>query len=282
VAIGLSLAVTLGVAVVIDARVPYGPSPDPRSLLPILSGGALVFAVGLWDDLDPRTPGFKLLIETAGAAIVIGGGLTISRVTCFGTTYELGWVAIPVTAAWILLITNAFNLLDGLDGLAGGLIAIAASTCAIVLLYRGEQPGAMLLVSLVGAVLGFLAYNFHPARIFMGDGGSLLAGFLLAVTAITGRQKGATTLAVGVPLLIFAVPIADTFVAIGRRLFDNHTKTPLAALRVSELVRRVLTGDRAHVHHRLLSLGLSHRAAVLTLYALMLVFSGLALVTMEP
>ena len=185
-----------------------------------------------------------------------------------------------MTAIWVIVVTNAFNLMDGLDGLAAGLIAIAATTCATVLLARGEQPAAMLLVALVGAVLGFLVYNFHPAKIFMGDSGSLLAGFLLAVTAIIGRQKGATTLAVGVPLLIFALPLADTVIAIVRRLLARDA-TGRGRISLSAAVGRVLTGDRAHLHHRLLRLGFSHRGAVLALYALMVLCSAAALLTMD-
>jgi UDP-GlcNAc:undecaprenyl-phosphate/decaprenyl-phosphate GlcNAc-1-phosphate transferase len=281
VAIALGLIVALGAAVVIDAHSPMGPNADPRSLLPIMSGAVLVFAIGAWDDLDPIGPGLKLLVEAAAAAIVIAADLTITRATFFGTTYELGWIAIPATALWIVVITNAFNLIDGLDGLAGGLIAIAAATCATVLIVRDQQPSAMLLVSLLGAVLGFLAYNFHPARIFLGDSGSLLAGFLLAVTAITGQQKGATTLAVGMPLLIFAVPLADTVIAIGRRLFRRGDPQRQGLASITGAVERVFAADRAHIHHRLLGLGFSHRAAVLALYGLMLLCSVIALLTMD-
>jgi UDP-GlcNAc:undecaprenyl-phosphate GlcNAc-1-phosphate transferase len=280
VAIAFALAVALGMAVIVDAVFPSGPKPDPRSLLPVISGAALVFAVGLWDDLDPVGPMLKILVETAAASIVIAAGLMIGRVTIFGTSHELGWMAIPLTGAWLVVITNAFNLMDGLDGLAAGLIAIAATTCATVLLARGEQPSAMLLVSLLGAVLGFLVYNFHPARIFMGDSGSLLAGYLLAVTAITGQQKGATTLAVGVPLLVFALPLADTVVAIARRLL-GRSSGGYGVAGLGTALRRVLTGDRAHIHHRLLGLGLSQRAAVLLLYGLMVLGSAIALLTMD-
>ena len=171
--------------------------------------------------------------------------------------------------------------MDGLDGLAAGLISIAAVTCGAVLqLSRGEGPGAMLVVSLVGALLGCLVYNFHPAKIFMGDSGSLLAGFLLAVTAITGRQKGATALAVGVPLLIFAVPLLDTVTTIARRLVGSgpSSQTP----RRAGAITRVFTGeDRGHIHHRLLGMGLSHRGTVLLLYGLMILCSAIALLTMD-
>lgn len=281
IAIAFGLATALGAATVIDAQAALGLHADLRSLLPTVAAAMLVFGVGVWDDLEPVRPGVKLLVELAAASIVIASGLTISRVTMFGTTHELGWLAIPAAALWILLITNAFNLVDGLDGLAGGLIAIAAATCAVVLLVRGHQPGAMLLVSLVGAVLGFLAYNFHPASIFLGDSGSLLAGFLLATTAISGQQKGATTLAVGVPLLIFALPLADTLVAILRRLFRRPASPRRGLASVTTAIERVFAADRAHIHHRLLGLGFSHRAAVLTLYGLMLLCSAIALLTMD-
>jgi len=218
VGVALSLVVTLGLAVVIDTHGFGNPRPDPQSLLPIFSGAVLVFAVGLWDDVSSVPPVRKLAVQLVAASIVAGSNILITRVTLLGETYALGLWALPLTILWIVLITNAFNLMDGLDGLAGGLVVIAASTCAVVLIARGEAPAAMMLVALSGASVGFLIYNFHPARIFLGDSGSMLAGFLLAVTAILGRQKGATTLATAVPLLIFALPLADTILSVLRRL----------------------------------------------------------------
>jgi UDP-GlcNAc:undecaprenyl-phosphate GlcNAc-1-phosphate transferase len=282
VAVAIALSITLGVAVVIDAHVSGAPAPDPKSLLPIISGSALVFAVGLWDDIDSLSPAHKLAGELLAAVVVVGAGLRIDQATAFGTTYHLGAFAAPATIAWILIITNAFNLMDGLDGLAGGLVTIAAATCATVLVARGEQPSAMLLVALIGAVLGFLVYNSHPARIFMGDSGSLLGGFLLAVTAITGQQKGATTLAVSGPLLIFALPLADTLVAIVRRLFTREAADSARGSFAAQPLRRLVTGDRAHIHHRLLQLGLSQRSAVFVLYGFMVVCCAVALLIMEP
>ena len=162
----------------------------------------------LWDDIDQVTARAKISTELVAALVVAGSGLAISSVTVLGSTVELGLLAVPLTVFWILVVTNAFNLMDGLDGLAAGLATIAAVTCSVVLLARDEWAGALLLVSLVGAIAGFFAYNFHPPKIFLGDCGSLLVGFLLAVTAIMGQQKDATTLAVAVPLLIFALPIS--------------------------------------------------------------------------
>jgi UDP-GlcNAc:undecaprenyl-phosphate GlcNAc-1-phosphate transferase len=280
VGVALSLTFALGVAIVANAQWPSTPRLDVQSLLPILCGASLVFAVGLWDDVSAVPALRKLAVQVVAAAIAAGADILITRVTVWGATYDLGYAALALTIFWIVLITNAFNLMDGLDGLAGGLVVIAASTCAIVLIVRGEQSAALLLVALVGATCGFLAYNFHPARIFLGDSGSLLAGFLLAVTAIIGRQKGATTLALAVPLLIFALPLFETTLSICRRLLAGHAagvpwRSP------TRVIGRVFTADREHIHHRLVAFGLSHRGTVFALYAVSLAFSAIALLTME-
>jgi UDP-GlcNAc:undecaprenyl-phosphate GlcNAc-1-phosphate transferase len=165
-------------------------------------------------------------------------------------------------------VTNAFNLMDGLDGLATGLAIIAAATCAAVSISRGDAQGGLLLVALLGALCGFLPFNFNPATIFLGDSGSLVVGYVLAVTAITGLQKGATALAVAVPLLIFALPLSDTLLSVVRRARGQG-------------LRHVFAADRGHVHHRLLGLGLSQRNAVLLLYVVSLSLSLLALATMQ-
>ena len=280
VGVALSLAFTLGVAVVVGVHWPATPRLDAQSLLPIFYGASLVFAVGLWDDISPVPALKKLAVQIVAAAIVAGAGILITRVTVLGTTYDLGPAALPLTIFWIVLITNAFNLMDGLDGLAGGLVVIAASTCAIVLIARGEQSAAMLLVALVGATSGFLAYNFYPAQIFLGDCGSLLAGFLLAVTAIVGRQKGATALAVTLPLIIFALPLAETTISVCRRLLAGRA-AGVSWRSPSRVLARVFTADRKHIHHRLMAFGLSHRGTVLLLYALSLAFSTIALLSME-
>jgi UDP-GlcNAc:undecaprenyl-phosphate GlcNAc-1-phosphate transferase len=198
------------------------------------------------------------------AAIVAGAGIQIERVTMFGTTFGLGWMATAATLVWIVGITNAFNLIDGLDGLAAGLALIAGATCAAVVLIRGDYATAIILVALLGALTGFLPYNFNPASIFLGDSGSLTIGFTLAVTAITASQKGATALAVAVPLLMFALPIADTASALARR--------PL---------HRLFVADHGHLHHRLMMRGLSHRTTVLVLYAVAICLSAVALLTMQ-
>jgi UDP-GlcNAc:undecaprenyl-phosphate GlcNAc-1-phosphate transferase len=235
----------------------------------------------LWDDVDPRSPAFKLAVELAASVIVVGTGISMANVTLFGSTYALGWLGPPLTVLWILVITNAFNLLDGLDGLAGGLIAIAGGTCAAVLIARGEDAAARVLVALVGAIVGFLAYNLHPARIFLGDSGSLLAGFLLSVTAITGHQKGATTLAAGVPLLIFALPLAETAATVLRRVVAGQRgAVPGLSSRLRAL-GEVFSPDSDHLHHRLSRAGMSPDESVFLLYFLACLFSAAALLTMQ-
>lgn len=246
-------------------------------LRPFLIAGGLIFLTGLFDDLRGLGPVPKLFFEFAAAGIVMSSGLLIERVTLLGTTWSLGWIAWPITLTWLVGMTNAFNLIDGVDGLAAGITVIAGAACGAILIVRGHTSEALLLAALVGALVGFLVYNFEPASIFLGDSGSLLAGFLLAATAIAGWQKGATALATGVPLLIFALPIADSGFALLRR-----SVTPITGGRsIGATLRHIAQPDRQHIHHRLLGLGWSVRRTVLTLYCITAVLSALALATAD-
>jgi UDP-GlcNAc:undecaprenyl-phosphate GlcNAc-1-phosphate transferase len=251
------------------------PPPDFVPLWPVIAGAAVVFGVGLVDDFTTLGPLQKLAFQAIAAAIVMGSGLLIERLTLGGTTLQLGVLAYPVTFVWIIGLTNAFNLIDGIDGLAAGIAVIAGTTCAAILVWRGHSAEAMLLAALVGAALGFLVYNFAPASIFLGDGGSLLFGFVLATTAITGWQKGATALAAGVPLLIFAVPLTDTFSALLRRASRGSE----GRITIVGMLARIAEPDREHIHHRLLALGWSTRRIVLILYGITIVLSAIALMT---
>jgi len=247
------------------------------SMQPFAISGAIIFVAGLIDDIWELGPAAKLLAELGAAAVMMNSGLLIERVTLLGTTWNLGWVAWPVTAGWLVGVTNAFNLIDGVDGLAAGIVALAGTACAAILVVRGHAPEAMLLSAFVGASLGFLCFNFAPASIFLGDSGSLLFGFLLASTAITGWQKGATALATAVPLMMFAVPIVDSALALGRRAAAR----PAGGRSIMATLRRIAQPDREHIHHRLLALGWSERRTVLMLYAITAIFSLLALATAE-
>jgi UDP-GlcNAc:undecaprenyl-phosphate GlcNAc-1-phosphate transferase len=257
--------------------------PGPRDadtwivLRPLVFGGLIIFLVGVADDVHGLGPLPKVVVELAAAAAVMASGLLIERVTILGGTWPLGWIAYPVTAAWLVGLTNAFNLIDGVDGLAPGVAALAGAACGAILIVRGHQPEAMLLAAFVGAMLGFLVYNFAPASIFLGDSGSLAAGFLLAATAIAGWQKGATALASAVPLLIFALPIADAATTLVRRAVGR----PAADRSLGATLRRIVEPDRDHIHHRMLALGWSVRRTVIVLYGVTAVLSILALATAQ-
>jgi UDP-GlcNAc:undecaprenyl-phosphate GlcNAc-1-phosphate transferase len=275
VAIVLSAAAALAIFTVTGPRVGFLPPPF-APLVSTIAAALLVFAVGLVDDFRPVRPPLKIAVQIAAAVLVMTSGLLIERLTFAGQTWQLGMLSWPVTLAWIVGLTNAFNLIDGIDGLAAGIAVIAGATCAAILVGRGHVAEAMLLCALVGAALGFLAYNFAPASIFLGDGGSLVFGFVLATTAITGWQKGATALAAGVPLLIFALPLADTVSALIRRTRRPASQEPVTFV---GLLRRISEPDLGHIHHRLVAWGWSTRSTVLVLYGATLVLSLIALMT---
>lgn len=248
------------------------------SLQPFAAAGALIFGIGLLDDVRGVGPVPKLAVQAVAATVVMMSGLLIQRVTLLGVSWELGWLAWLITAGWIVGLTNAFNLIDGIDGLATGIAVLAGATCGAILVVRGHPAEAMMLAALVGASIGFLRFNFSPASIFLGDSGSLVVGFLLATTAIAGWQKGATALATGVPLMIFALPIGDLVTTIARRGLAQPATGPAS---ISATLRKLVEPDRQHIHHRLLALGWSPRRTVLILYGVTTVLSLLALLTAQ-
>lgn len=248
----------------------------------VLDGFFLVFLGAIIDDTRGLSPVMKFVFQGAGASVAIWFGLRIEDVSFFGgEAYHLGLLAIPLTYLWIIGMTNAYNLVDGLDGLASGLGAIAAGTCMVLFAMHGDFQDAAMLAILVGALVGFLPYNFNPARIYLGDAGSQLIGYLLAVTAIRGTEKEVTALAVVIPLLIFGLPILDTMISMIRRfstgLQGTESISPLERYRLA--ARLMFVGDNGHIHHRLIALGLSHRHAVLALYAAGAVLSALAMLS---
>jgi UDP-GlcNAc:undecaprenyl-phosphate/decaprenyl-phosphate GlcNAc-1-phosphate transferase len=275
VALVLSAVLALLFVVILDQS-----TLDPQlwpAMRPFLIAVGLIFLVGLVDDVRGVSPAPKLIFELAAAAVIMSSGLLIERVTLLGWTWNLGWVAWPVTAVWLVGLTNAFNLIDGVDGLAAGIAVLAGSACCAILIARGHSPEAMLLAAMVGSAIGFLCFNFAPASIFLGDSGSLVIGFLLAATAITGWQKGATALAAGVPLMIFALPIVDSALALIRR----GTARPSTGRSIGGILHQIAQPDREHIHHRLLAMGWSVRQIVLVLYAITLILSLLALATAD-
>ncbi|WP_432406977.1 MraY family glycosyltransferase [Wukongibacter sp. M2B1] len=238
-----------------------------KYILGMLIGGSIIAIMGIVDDIKPLPAKVKLLVQIIAACILIKSGMKVEYVTNFFQidgirflskgTIALGILSIPITIFWVVGITNTVNLIDGLDGLAAGISAIAALTLAYVAyanpqLYNSEQT-VMMTLALAGSCLGFLPYNFNPAKIFMGDTGSLFLGFMLAAISINGFIKGATALAMVVPILALGLPIFDTTFAILRRALNG---------------RPIMEADKGHLHHRLLSIGLGQKRAVLVLYAI--------------
>ncbi|HET9845015.1 MAG TPA: hypothetical protein VFQ02_04665 [Nitrospira sp.] len=277
VVIALSCAVTLAAAWNIRELNASSMFPHLKDWWPILAGAVIVFLGGAFDDVRSLPAWAKFIIQSAAAVTAIALGVRIDHVSFFGSDpVTLGPLALPLTFLWIVGITNAFNLIDGLDGLAVGLGSIAAGTCATLFFLRGETSDALILIVVLGALLGFLPHNFNPARMYLGDSGSMLIGYMLAVTGIVGTQKTATAVAVFVPLLVLGLPIIDTLFSMIRRFKGCRHKSEINRM---QAVKRMFLADQGHFHHRLMALGLSHRNAVLTLYTVSLGLSFCALLS---
>ncbi|MFN2472235.1 MAG: glycosyltransferase family 4 protein [Gaiellaceae bacterium] len=257
------LAIVAGIAVPaaiwVDLEGPY---------LGILIGTLLAAAIGLVDDIRGLRPSFKMLgIVCVSLIPVAGYDVTFDHVTLpLVGDHDLGWTAYPLTIIWIAAVANLVNLIDGMDGLAAGIVAIAACSYAILGASFGREAAAVLAACVCGATLAFLRHNYHPAKIFMGDSGSLPLGFLLAAVAVQGVMKTAATIALVAPLLALAVPILDTSFVVLKRL--KYRRPPWSA-------------DHNHFYHRFLRIGLSQRrtaaylhvwAALLSAYAILLRF----------
>jgi UDP-GlcNAc:undecaprenyl-phosphate/decaprenyl-phosphate GlcNAc-1-phosphate transferase len=232
----------------------------------ILLGAALATTVGMADDFRGLPWWGKLGGQFAAAAIPVYYGVNIDRFTfpIVGIHDLPGWLAAGLAFVWIVAIMNMVNFLDGLDGLAAGVCGISGITFAIIALSLNKPEAAVLSAIVAGICLGFLRHNFYPARIFMGDSGALLLGFVLATVSIQGLLKTAATVALFFPLLVLAVPILDTSFVVARRLKHGE---------------KLYLPDQAHLHHRFLRRGFSQRQAVLYLYAWCVILGAAALAT---
>jgi UDP-GlcNAc:undecaprenyl-phosphate GlcNAc-1-phosphate transferase len=220
-----------------------------------VAGGTILLLVGAWDDRFTMSAFAKLFFQICAAVIAIQVGFRVDFFSdpMTGTTFEVPvWIMWLVSLVWIVGVTNAMNLIDGLDGLSAGLGAIIAATLTVICWQAGQWTGVVIGLALFGALIGYLPFNFPPARIFLGDTGSLLIGFGLALLALEGYRKAAL-LAFIVPVLALAIPLLDTSISIVRRLRSG---------------RGVFSADRLHMHHRLLHREGSHKSAVLMLYFL--------------
>jgi len=225
----------------------------PGLVAGILVGGCAMLALGVADDLWGVRARYKLIVQVIAAIVVIALGIRIDVISIpvFGVV-NLGLVGILVTVLWIVGIVNAINLIDGLDGLAAGVVFFVAILNFTVGIMTGNILVCLFNAALAGSILGFLMWNFNPARIFMGDSGSLFLGMMIATTALVGTtKKGSTAVALMVPIVALGVPIMDTLVAVVRRSLER---------------RPIFSADRGHIHHKLLDMGLTHRRAVLVLY----------------
>ncbi len=240
----------------------------PKALLTILVPGCLIFLLGLYDDLHPVGPYFKFLVQVLAGALLFAGGLRIFDLPVLFSGYHFSWfVSLPLTILWVLGITNAFNLIDGLDGLAAGSALFSTLVVFVVALISHSSFVSVMTLVLAGAILGFLRYNFNPATIFLGDCGSQFVGFMLSALALQGMQKSPTIVAVAIPVVSFGLPILETALSIVRRLISG---------------RPIFTGDREHIHHKLLQRGLSQRQVVTVLYGVSAVFAMLSLFMLWP
>ena len=234
------------------------------SLWGLLAGGTIIVAIGIIDDYRDLPAKVKLLGQILAACVlVIGFDVRIDVITDpLGDFIYLEYFAIPATIFWVVGLTNTVNLIDGLDGLAAGVSSIAAVTIFLVAMEEGIPFVAMITAALAGAAIGFLYYNFNPARIFMGDTGSMFLGFMLAGISVVGAVKSAATIALIVPILALGLPILDTTFAIVRRA-RNH--------------RPIFKPDKGHLHHRLLAHGFTQKQAVLLMYVVSALFGLCAL-----
>lgn len=267
VAIYLSFMLIAGVALLLPKSTGLELTIPVRTVVSILSAACIVFLLGLYDDVRAAGPYLKFGVQAIAATILWFGGVGISHFDLLSTGRSLHTaVGLPLTIFWVLLITNAFNLIDGLDGLAAGSAIFSTLVVFVSSLLAPNPTVALLAIVLAGAILGFLRLNFHPASIFLGDSGSMFIGFMLAALALAGSQKAPTMIAVAIPVLSFGLPILDVCLAVSRRFLGG---------------KPLFSADRDHIHHKLLKRGLSQRGAVLVLYGVTAVFALLSLILMH-
>ncbi len=282
-AIYASFFLSLLISIYLDPELHPFSSMHPQRGVMLVISLTIVLIIGIWDDIRSVTPAKKFLGQCFAAVIVYAAGFRISAITHpFDLSlWNLGIFEFPATILWVVGITNAFNLIDGLDGLASGVAFIVSLTISIISFIKGDVTTAMMGLLLAGAVLGFLRYNFNGARIFLGDSGSLFLGFLLAILSMQSSTKGSAAFSLLVPVLTLGLPIMDTMLAMIRRFLRSiFPEQPDSKSFLSKMVTMFLP-DRGHIHHQLIARGLSHRTVVLLLYVVSCIFGlGAFAVTM--
>jgi UDP-GlcNAc:undecaprenyl-phosphate GlcNAc-1-phosphate transferase len=245
------IAIYLGFVAAVLLTAPYAPGFE-RPILGLLLGATVITLLGIVDDIWGVSPIQKLAGQIVAAVIPLPFGVGMDVLTNpLGGMVFLGPFGLALTVVWLVALCNVMNLIDGIDGLASGIAAIACGTVLVASYQRGDTATAMLAAAFIGSTLGFLPYNYHPARIFLGDTGSMLLGYLLGGFSVLGAYKSYTALSLLVPLAALGVPVLDTALAITRR-WRTH--------------RPIFQADTEHLHHRLLQRGLSQRQTAVVLY----------------
>jgi UDP-GlcNAc:undecaprenyl-phosphate GlcNAc-1-phosphate transferase len=234
------------------------------NMLKLASGGGLILVLGFLDDKKKFTARYKLIFQILIVSLMYFLGFKITLLTNpFGMDIELGLSSFPMTILWFILVINAFNLIDGVDGLASGIAAIVSLVLFSVGIVYSNQFIALSSVTLIGATLAFLRYNFFPAKIFMGDTGSLFLGFNIAAISVAGTEqyKGITTMTLLIPIIVLVVPLSDTVLTVFRRIKRR---------------KHIFKADKEHLHHKMLDLGLSQKAIALLSYFVTFLFGLIA------
>ena len=241
--------------------------PHDHSVFGLMLGTVILVLVGIWDDIKQIEAKTKLMGQIIAAAVLVAYGIRVDFIELpfIGMIYLKFW-SVPLTIFWIVGFTNIVNLIDGLDGLAAGISFIACIALAVMTLQLGQVELACIALALAGATVGFLRYNFNPAKIFMGDTGSMLLGYTLAAISVMGTVKTAAAIALVVPAIVLGLPILDTLFAIVRRKISG---------------RPIFKPDKGHVHHRLLAQGLTQKQAVLMMYAVTAFLGGVSVIVAE-
>lgn len=267
VAVFCAFALTCALLLVLEVGDVVNASIPASAYLHLLAACASVVTVGVLDDIYDVRPAVKILVQASAALYLYFNGYQITAVSnpLTGESVVLGPLAAPLTVIWFVGMSNAFNLIDGLDGLAAGVGLFSTTTLFIACLINGQWETAIVASALGGALLGFLRYNFNPASVFLGDSGSLFVGFALAAVAVRGSMKSSAVIAVAAPLMALAVPILDASIAVFRRLVRGDH--PFRA-------------DGDHIHHRLLRMGFTPRGVVAVMYGVAALFGALSLLTM--
>ncbi len=238
----------------------------------------IILLLGICDDIWILKPGQKFFVQLVAGTLVYFAGFRFSSFNLpFSTSaIELGFFSYPLTVIWVIGITNAFNLIDGLDGLASGIAAISCMTVAAIAILHHDITITIISIALAGSLIGFLKYNFNPAKIFLGDSGSLFLGFILAFLSLQSSTKGSTAFSILIPILALGVPVLDTLMAMLRRMLKWFLPEQKLKSSAFGKLHSMFLPDRRHIHHQLLAQGLSQREAVMVLYFVSLAFGACA------